>query len=111
MGQSAEPTRASKDRNPHQGAHSSIRFCKGGSLNVRFTPKVAELLRRHGMTRCANSRHQRSYSITLSARAITVGGTVMPSFLAVLTSMVSSNVVGCCIGKSAGLAPLRILST
>jgi hypothetical protein len=41
---------------------------------------------------------------------MTVGGTVMPSLLAVLTSMASSNVVGCCIGKSAGLAPLSRLA-
>src|SRR5438552_7131328 len=52
-----------------------------------------------------------SYSITLSARAITVGGTVRPSFLETSTLMISSKAVGCCIGKSLGLAPLRILST
>ena len=32
----------------------------------------------------------------------------MPSVLAVLRLMTSSNLVGCCTGKSAGLAPLRI---
>src|SRR5262245_41572068 len=51
------------------------------------------------------------YSITLSARAMTVGGRVMPSLLAALRLMLNSNVIGCCIGKSVGLAPLRILST
>jgi len=51
------------------------------------------------------------YSITLSARASTVGGTVMPSRLATNMLMLRSNVVGCCMGRSAGLAPLRILST
>src|ERR1700732_3255244 len=56
-------------------------------------------------------RSKKLYSITLSARAITVGGTMRPSSLARLTLMVSSKVVGCCIGRSAGLAPLRILST
>src|SRR6266478_4730811 len=50
-----------------------------------------------------------SYSITSSARARIDGGTVRPSALAVLRLTTSSNVVGCCTGKSAGLAPLRIL--
>ena len=53
----------------------------------------------------------RPYSIILSDRAITVGGTVIPSLLAIDVSMMSSNVTGCCIGKSLGLAPFKILST
>ena len=36
---------------------------------------------------------------------------VRPSALAVLRLMTSSNFVGCSTGRSAGLAPLRILST
>src|SRR5262249_15322371 len=51
------------------------------------------------------------YSITSSARASSVGGTVMPSALAVFILMTSWKRVGCSIGKSAGWAPLRILST
>ena len=35
----------------------------------------------------------------------------MPRALAVLTLMVSENFVGCCTGRSAGLAPLRRRST
>ena len=35
-------------------------------------------------------------------------GTVRPSALTVLRLIASSNAVGCCTGKSAGLAPLRI---
>ena len=50
-----------------------------------------------------------SYSITSSARARIDGGTARPSALAVLRLMTSSNVVGCWTGRSAGLAPLRIL--
>src|SRR5262245_32308081 len=52
-----------------------------------------------------------NYSITSSARAMTTGGMVMPSAFAVLTLMISSYLVGACTGKSAGFAPLRILST
>ena len=40
-----------------------------------------------------NSR--RSHSITSSARASSVGGTLMPSALAVFRLMTSSNLVGC----------------
>jgi len=52
-----------------------------------------------------------SYSITSSASANRVGGTSMPNALAPLRLMTSSNLVGCCTGKSAGLVPCRILST
>jgi hypothetical protein len=51
------------------------------------------------------------YSITWSARASSVAGTSMPSVLAVLRLITSSYLVGCSTGISAGLAPLRILST
>src|SRR3981189_1924767 len=52
-----------------------------------------------------------TYSITQSARPRSYGGIVSPSALAVLRLMTSSNCVGCSTGRSAGLAPLRILST
>jgi hypothetical protein len=51
------------------------------------------------------------YSITSSARTSNEGGTVRPSALAVFMLMMSSNLVGCSTGRSAGLAPLRNLST
>jgi hypothetical protein len=51
------------------------------------------------------------HSITSSARASSVGGISTPSALAVLRLITNSNLVGCSIGRSAGLAPLRILST
>src|SRR6476646_3834236 len=52
-----------------------------------------------------------AHSITSSARASSVAGTVMPSALAVFILMTSWKRVGCSTGKSAGWAPLRILST
>jgi len=51
------------------------------------------------------------YSITLSARTRIAGGIVMPIAFAVLRLITSSNLVGCWTGRSAGLAPLKILST
>src|SRR5215510_14431604 len=53
----------------------------------------------------------RTHSITSSASASSVGGTSRPRALAVLTLITSSNLVGFSTGRSAGLAPLRILST
>ena len=52
-----------------------------------------------------------SYSMTWSARPSTDGGIVRPSALAVFKLMTNSNRVGCSTGRSAGFAPLRILST
>ena len=49
------------------------------------------------------------HSITASARPRIDWGTVRPSAFAVLGLMTSFNVVGCCTGRSAGLAPFRIL--
>src|ERR1700676_4785375 len=51
------------------------------------------------------------YSMTSSARARISGGMVMPSALAVLRLTTRVNRVGCSTGRSAGLAPFRILST
>src|SRR5262249_6662587 len=51
------------------------------------------------------------HSITSSARASSVSGTVSPSPLAVLRLSTSSYLVGACTGRSAGFSPLRIRST
>ena len=48
---------------------------------------------------------------TRSALASTFGGIVRPICLAALRLMISSNFIGCSTGRSAGLAPFRILST
>jgi hypothetical protein len=49
------------------------------------------------------------YSITSSARPSSEIGKVMPRALAVLRLRTNSNLVGCSTGRSAGLAPFRIL--
>src|SRR5262249_35756616 len=51
------------------------------------------------------------HSMIWSARPRTDGGMVSPSAWAVLRLITSSNLVGCSTGRSAGFAPLRILST
>jgi hypothetical protein len=60
-------------------------------------------------TTTCNSRRAR-YSITSSARASSVGGTVRPSAFAVLRLIASSYLVAFCTGKSAGFSPLRMRS-
>jgi Transcriptional regulatory protein, C terminal len=52
-----------------------------------------------------------AYWTTSSARASSDGGIVSPSAFAVLRLITSSNFVGCSMGRSPGLAPLRIRST
>ena len=66
-----------------------------------------------GSVRAAGSRTATAcaYSMTSSARASKVGGTGMPSAFAVFRLMTNSKFVACSIGRSAGLAPLRSLST
>src|SRR6516164_2488629 len=51
------------------------------------------------------------HSITSSAVARSVGGTVRPSALALFKLMASSNLTGCSTGRSAGLVPCKILCT
>jgi len=46
------------------------------------------------------------HSMTSSASAISLSGTVRPSALAVLRLTTISNLVGCMTGRSLGLAPL-----
>src|SRR5262245_22326165 len=51
------------------------------------------------------------HSISSSARASSVGGTSRPSARAVFRLITVSYLVGCCTGRSAGFAPLRMRST
>jgi hypothetical protein len=48
------------------------------------------------------------YSITSSASASKVGGTTMPSALAVLRLSTKANLLACTMGRSPGLAPFKI---
>jgi hypothetical protein len=54
---------------------------------------------------------RKDYSITSSASACILSGTVRPRALAVFRFMMSSNLVGCSTGISPGFVPRRILST
>jgi len=54
---------------------------------------------------------QGSYSIVSSASASSLGGTSIPSAVAVLRLITNSTLVGCSTGRSEGFTPLRILPT
>src|SRR5262245_58545505 len=65
---------------------------------------------------CVEQRHaavveHALYSMTWSARPSTDCGIVRPRALAVFRLITNSNFVACSTGRSAGFAPLRILST
>jgi len=51
------------------------------------------------------------HSITSSARASRLSGTVRPSAFAVLRLITNSYFVGACTGRSAGFSPLKMRST
>jgi hypothetical protein len=48
------------------------------------------------------------YSVTSSALASSVGGTVRPSIRAICALMTSANLLDCTTGRSAGFSPLRM---
>src|SRR5262249_19789970 len=77
-------------------------------------PHAFGLLRARRERPCGNSATEQRdelatlHSITSSAVASSLSGTVRPSIRAVEALMTSSNLVDCTTGRSAGLAPLRI---
>ena len=109
------------DRRATDPAPSNVAY---GSNLSRFRISAARLLyplkpdvaRRGGtaevplsaVSRCSK---QKRYSITSSARASSVDGTLRPSALAVLRLITSSYLVGACTGRSAGFSPFRMRST
>src|SRR5262249_43301529 len=85
--------------------------------NERLTRRLLRARRERPRCRAAKQRdelasfHLPAHSITSSARASSVGGTVRPSVPAVWALMTSSNLVGCRTGRSAGFSPLRMRPT
>ena len=78
------------------------------------SPAAARALRAATRRRAAEQRDELAplHSITSSASASSLSGIVRPSAFAVLRLSTSSTLVGCSIGRPAGLAtPFNILST
>src|SRR5574337_2226370 len=103
-----------------EGLYSFGRDANGGRP-AEQKPDSRDLgrLLRFGGERCgeqapgqsADERPAADHWISSSARRRSDCGIVRPSALAVLRLITSSNLLGCSTGRSAGLAPLRILST
>jgi hypothetical protein len=79
--------------------------------NVRCYSNSGQTQARSDCPLCANSGHGAIHSITSSARASNVGGTVRPSALAVLRLITSTYLVGACTGRAPGFSPFRMRST
>ena len=75
----------------------------------RTTPVTSPPRRGHSLPDAHDELPSTNHWITSSAVANSVSGMVRPSVLAVLRLTTNRNLVGCTTGRSAGLAPLRIL--
>jgi len=96
--------RSQRDDLPLWGHELSIRHPERYSNFATALPSAPDLPQRLRV-------HRMAYSITSSACASSVGGTVTPAILAVLRLITSSYFVGSWIGRSATFAPLIIRST
>src|SRR5437660_1743598 len=100
------PTEAPKGLSHSRNTAGRIRVLLSGRKQDTDAPHPLELLRtyrqRPRRRRAAEQRDELAavHSITSSARASSVGGTSMPSALAIATLMMRSNLVGCSTGMS-----------
>ena len=81
------------------------------AVHVRFAPKATDVLRCREWCDVPLSDIAPRHSITSSALARNDSGTASPSPFAVLRLTTSSNLVGCSIGRSDGLAPRKSLTS
>jgi hypothetical protein len=88
--------------------HAPAAHGLSASLRKRISERLPRYVRLVPTAAVSNRNKIRSYSSTSSARASNMGGTSMPSVLAVLTLMMSWYWVGTCTGRSAGFSPLSI---
>src|SRR5437868_13656771 len=87
-----------------KGNASALRPLRAGDARQQQCPRGAQ-------NETAGRRCPAAHSITSSALTRSDCGTVRPSALAVFRLITNSNLVGCSTGRSAGLAPFKILST
>ncbi|MBK8742777.1 MAG: LamB/YcsF family protein [Betaproteobacteria bacterium] len=100
---------------PHGDQPQKHRVCRsvaGGVCGAGDFPVAARLDRRKpDPIFLFNGLQRRVHSIHRVSTRKNDAGMAIPIALAVLRLMTSSNFVGCCTGRVAGLAPLKTLST
>jgi hypothetical protein len=79
--------------------------------DVRFSPDSDHFADALTLRKSARNDHSAVHSTTSSTVARKLCGKVTPRAFAVFRLITSSNLVGCSIGKSAGLTPRAIRST
>src|SRR5262245_33538759 len=97
------------DTSPHFGIILSVWMQECDATH----PLALRARRQRPRRRAAEQRDELAplHSITSSARASRVSGTVRPSIRAVSALMTSSNLFACITGRSAGFVPLRMRPT
>jgi hypothetical protein len=95
------------DRTGSMSASGPFSDLEARNREFRFTPR-ADIVSLATQVRKMPQADNAGYSMILSARPSNEIGTVMPSVSAVFKFTISSTVVDCCTGRSAGLAPFRI---
>ena len=103
------PPAFSRDLDPHRERSSQYRL--GGRPRGLVECRRSDRPDQQGHANPREQIREVVHSITWSARSSSDGGIVSPRALAVLRLMTNSNFVGCSMGRSPGLVPLRILST
>src|SRR5262249_54518513 len=93
--------------------HHKVRFLRYcGRVLLTLSLSQNDPLQTNALSGCRNAFVPLAgYSITSSARTRKVSGIVRPITLAVVRLTISSKLVGCSTGMSAGCVPRRILST
>src|SRR5262249_47553108 len=89
-----------------------VRGSRSDVSDARGLGRLLRARRERPRGRAAEQRDElaAAHSITSSARASKLSGTVRPSALAVLRLITSSYLVGACTGRSDGFSPLRMRS-
>src|SRR5262249_7747102 len=96
---------------PHRHPPGTWLHDRFGSFAMLAVSAERLLILRNSPSKRTFPIKQHHHSITSSARASSVGGTSMPSALAVLRLITSSYLGAACTGRLAGLSPWRIRST
>jgi hypothetical protein len=104
----AEHSTVGHHRDPGGGGTSHARLLRGAGKRTLRDVRRAISCREQVQQRGCRSQ---GYSIISSARASRIGGTSMPSALAVFKLTTNLSLVGNSIGKSPALAPLSMRST